>query len=149
MDYHFIQMKPTKAFLSIVDPNKKSRFVCFSDKKTAEVFVNYVTTFRSKHGFWPNLDMSREVRTVKSKIGFKQRSPDELREYISLDAYDYETIYNMARRTNVSFICVTDFAHSPDGEHQQRVTFSGQEWDGEADEAAFRQLMEFKYQVED
>ena len=148
MDYHFIQMKPTKAFLSIVDPNKKSRFVCFSDKKTAEVFVNYVTTFRSKHGFWPNLDMSREVRTVKSKIGFKQRSPDELREYISLDTYDYETIYNMARRTNVSFICVTDFASSPDGEHQQRVSFSGQEWDGEADEAAYRDLLEFKLKCE-
>jgi hypothetical protein len=148
MDYHFIQMKPTKAFLSIVDPNKKSRFVCFSDKKTAEVFVNYVTTFRSKHGFWPNLDMSREVRTVKSKVGFKQRSPDELREYISLDAYDYETIYNMARRTNVSFICVTDFASSPDGEHQQRVSFSGQEWDGEADEAVYRDLLEFKLKCE-
>jgi hypothetical protein len=148
MDYHFIQMKPTKAFLSIVDPNKKSRFVCFSDKKTAEVFVNYVTTFRSKHGFWPNLDMSREVRTVKSKVGFKQRSPGELREYISLDAYDYETIYNMARRTNVSFICVTDFASSPDGEHQQRVSFSGQEWDGEADEAAYRDLLEFKLKCE-
>ena len=148
MDYHFIQMKPTKAFLSIVDPNKKSRFVCFSDKKTAEVFVNYVTTFRSKHGFWPNLDMSREVRTVKSKVGFKQRSPEELREYISLDTYDYETIYNMARRTNVSFICVTDFAFSPDGEHQQRVSFSGQEWDGEADEAVYRDLLEFKLKCE-
>lgn len=148
MDYHFIQMKPTKAFLSIVDPNKKSRFVCFNDKKTAEVFVNYVTTFRSKHGFWPNLDMSREVRTVKSKVGFKQRSPEELREYISLDSYDYETIYNMARRTNVSFICVTNFAYIPDGEHQQRVNFSGQEWDGEADEAAYRDLLEFKLKCE-
>jgi len=141
-------MKPTKAFLSIVDPNKKSRFVCFSDKKTAEVFVKYVTTFRSKHGFWPNLDMSREVRTVKSKVGFKQRSPEELREYISLDTHDYETIYNMARRTNVSFICVTDFAYSPDGEHQQRVSFSGQEWDGEADEVAYRDLLEFKLKCE-
>ena len=69
MDYHFIQMKPTKAFLSIVDPNKKSRFVCFNDKKTAEVFVNYVTTFRSKHGFWPNLDMSKGSNVVKSKVG--------------------------------------------------------------------------------
>jgi hypothetical protein len=29
------------------------------------------------------------------------------------------------------------------------VTFSGQEWDGEADEAAYRDLLEFKYQVEE
>lgn len=148
MDYHFIQMKPTKAFLSIVDPNKKSRFVCFNDKKTAEVFVNYVTTFRSKYGFWPNLDMSKGSNVVKSKVGFKPRSPEELREYISLDSYDYETIYNMARRTNVSFICVTEFAHIPNGEEQQLVSFSGQEWDGEADEAAYRDLLEFKLKCE-
>jgi hypothetical protein len=54
----------------------------------------------------------------------------------------------LARRTNVSFICVTDFASSPDGEHQQRVSFSGQEWDGEADEAAYRDLLEFKLKCE-
>ena len=82
--------------------------------------------------------MSKSANIVKSKVGFKPRSPEELREYISLDTYDYETIYNMARRTNVSFICVTNFSHIPDGEAQQHVSFSGQEWDGEADEAAYR-----------
>ena len=153
-EYLFIKMKPTKGFLSITDPNNKSRFVCFNDKKTAESVVNYVTTFRSKYGFWPNMDMSRPgqpmpVKHVQSKVNFKRRSPDELKEYISIDMYDYDTIFNMARRTNVSFFCVEQFAHVPNGEHHHFMNFSGKEWDGEADPVEFAQIMEFKYQVED
>ncbi len=53
----------------------------------------------------------------------------------------------MASRTNVSFICVTSFAYIPDGIEEQIVSFSGQEWDGEADEAAYRDLLEFNLKI--
>jgi len=55
----------------------------------------------------------------------------------------------MARRTNVSFFCVDNFVHVPNGKHQHFMNLTGQEWDGEADPVEFAQLMEFKYQVED
>jgi hypothetical protein len=145
--YHFIKMKPTKTYLSIVDPNKKSRFICFGDTKTADTFVNYVTHFRSKHGHWPNMDMSNRVATVMSKTGFKKRSPEELKKYLSLDSFDYENIEEMAKRTNISFICVTNFAYVPDGHETQLVSFSGQEWDGEADERLYRELLEFNLKI--
>ena len=108
-------MKPTKTYLSIVDPQKKARFICFGDTKTADTFVNYVTHFRSKHGHWPNMDMSNRVATVMSKTGFKKRTPEELKKYLSLESFDYENIEEMAKRTNISFICVTNFAYLPDG----------------------------------
>jgi hypothetical protein len=148
-EYLFIQMKPIRGFLTITDPKKKSRFVCFKDKRTAETVVDYVTSFRSNYGFWPNMDMSKPVKTIQSKVSFKQRSPYELREYLSLEAYDYDTLFNMTKRTNVSFFCVRDFTHVPSGEHQHYMNFSGQEWDGEADPVEFAQLMEYKYMVED
>ena len=100
--YHLIQMKPTKTYLSVVDPNKKSRFVCFDKKDTADVFVNYVTNFRSKHGYWPSLDMSNRLATVRSKTGIKKRTPEELKKYLSLETFDYENIEEIAMRTNVS-----------------------------------------------
>lgn len=84
MEYHLIQMKPTKTYLSLVDPNKKSRFVCFKDRRTANVFVDYVTHFRSKHGHWPNMDMSNRFATIRSKPGIKKRSPEELPTCLSL-----------------------------------------------------------------
>jgi hypothetical protein len=143
MEYHLIQMKPTKTYLSIVDPSKKSRFVCFSDTKTASVFVDYVTFFRSKHGHWPMMDMSNRFATVRSKSLTKKRSQEELKNYLELQPFDYENIEEMAKRTNVSFICVTNFSYIPNGNEQQLVSFSGQEWDGEADELSYRDLLEF------
>ena len=140
-------MKPTKTYLSIVDPQKKARFICFGDTKTADTFVNYVTHFRSKHGHWPNMDMSNRVATVMSKTGFKKRTPEELKKYLSLESFDYENIEEMAKRTNISFICVTNFAYLPDGHETQLVSFSGQEWDGEADERLYRELLEFNLKI--
>ena len=140
-------MKPTKTFLSLIDPNRKSRFICFGDTKTADTFVNYITHFRSKHGHWPNMDMSNRVATVMSKTGFKKRTPEELKKYLSLESFDYENIEEMAKRTNISFICVTNFAYLPDGRETQLVSFSGQEWDGEADEVLYRGLLEYNLKV--
>ena len=140
-------MKPTKTYLSIVDPQKKARFICFGDTKTADTFVNYVTHFRSKHGHWPNMDMSNRIATVMSKAGFKKRTPEELKKYLSLESFDYENIEEMAKRTNISFICVTNFAYLPDGHETQLVSFSGQEWDGEADERLYRELLEYNLKI--
>jgi hypothetical protein len=53
----------------------------------------------------------------------------------------------MALRTNVSFICVTNFVYVPDGIEQQIVSFSGQEWDGEADDVAYRDILEFNLKI--
>ena len=140
-------MKPTKTYLSIVDPQKKSRFVCFSDTNTADTFINYVTNFRSKHGHWPNMDMSNRIASIRSGVGIKKRTPDELKKYLSIETFDYDNIEEMAKRTNVSFICVTNFAYIPDGNETQLVSFSGQEWDGEADEVMYRDLLEFNLKV--
>lgn len=136
-------MKPTRTYLSVIDPTKKSRFVCFDNKKTAGVFVDYMTTFRSKHGIWPDMDMSNRVRTVKARQCFKPRTPEELKHFLSIETFDFENIEEMAKRTNISFICVTNFAYLPDGNEHQVISFSGQEWDGEADEDAYRDLLEF------
>ena len=145
--YHLIRMKPTKTYLSVVDPNKKTRFVCFQDRNTAGVFVNYVADFRSKHGFWPNMDMSNRYARIVSKTGIKRRTPDELKDYLLLEPFEYENIEQMAMRMNVSFICVTNFAYLSDSGEQQIITFSGQEWDGEADESLYRDLLEFNLKI--
>jgi len=66
---------------------------------------------------------------------------------LEYELFDYDNIDEMARRTNISFLCVTNFAFIPDGNEQQIVSFSGQEWDGEADEVAYRDLLEFNLKV--
>ena len=143
----FVQMKPTKAYLSLIDPHQKSRYVCFSNKNTADVFVHYVITFRSKHGYWPVLDMSERFKTIKSKIGVKKRTPEELMEYLEYETFDFEQIDEMSKRSNISYLHVTNFTFIPNGEENQIVSFSGQEWDGEADDLKYRDLLEFNLKV--
>lgn len=145
--YMFIKMIPTDSYLTVVDPNKKSRFVCFSNHQTADVFVDYVANFRSIHGFWPNLDMSDRMSRVKTLVGAKKRTPEELKKYLGYEMFDYDNIEEMAKRTNVSFIHITNFSHLADGSEQQIITFSGREWDGEADDLAYRDLLEFNLKV--
>ena len=147
MEYHFIRMKPTKTYLSVVDPNSKSRFVCFGEKRIANTFMDYVINFRSQHGYWPNIDMSNKFSKIQSKTGVKKRTPDELQKYLDLDTFGYDDIDEMAKSTNISFICITNFAYLPDGNEKQIVSFSGQEWDGEADEVAYRGLLEYNLKV--
>lgn len=145
--YMFIKMIPTDSYLTVVDPNNKPRYVCFSNRQTADVFVDYVTNFRSIHGFWPNLDMSDRMVKVKSLVGIKKRTPEELKKYIGYEMFDYENIDEMAKRTNISFINITNFSHLADGPEQQIIIFSGEEWDGEADDFAYRDLLEFNLKV--
>jgi len=147
LKYTFIKMIPVDSYLTVVDPNKKSRFVCFSNQQTADVFVDYITKFRSTHGFWPTMDMSDRMVKVKSLVGIKKRTPEDLKKYIGYDMFDYETIDKMAKTTNISFIHITNFSHLPDGPEQQIITFSGQEWDGQADDLAYRDLLEFNLKV--
>ena len=141
--YHLIKMKPTKTYLSLVDPNKKSRVVCLNNNETADTFVNYVSAFRSKHGHWPNMDMSKRISTVKSKVEFKKRTSDEIKRFLDVDTFDYEQIETMVKRTNISFICVCNFSYLENEETHQIISFSGQEWDGKADEILYRDLLEF------
>lgn len=144
MNYHFIRMNPTGAFSTLVDPSSKSRYVCFTDLETSKLFMDYLTLFRSKHGFWPAIDMSKTIDKVKSKVSFKQRTPEELMEYISIISCDYETVHDMARRSNSSFICVLSFDYNTDkyeNTHSLRIT--GHEMDASVDLDSYKDMLDF------
>ena len=65
MDFHFIKLNYNGTYLSLVDPNSKSRFVCFSDKDMAMKCVDYAAEFRARNRIWPSLDMSSENRKLE------------------------------------------------------------------------------------
>lgn len=147
MEYHFVQMKPTNTYLTLVDPSKKSRLICFRSKKTAGTFVDYVSEFRSKHGYWPSLDLSRQNTTIETFKKVRERTPEEVKKYLSLETHDIERIERMAARTNNSFLCVFRFSVIETIPSKQIISFSGQEWDGMVDEDAYRDLLEFNLKI--
>jgi glutamine phosphoribosylpyrophosphate amidotransferase len=89
------------------------------------------------------MDMSKRITTVKSKVEFKKRTSDEIKRFLDLDTFEYEQIETMVKRTNISFICIHNFSYLENQENHQIISFSGQEWDGKADEILYRDLLEF------
>ena len=65
MDFHFIKLNYNGTYLSLVDPNSKSRFVCFAEKDMAMKCVDYAAEFRARNRIWPSLDMSSENRKLE------------------------------------------------------------------------------------
>ncbi len=145
MEFHFVKLNVNGSYLSLVDPSSKPRFICFSEKKKALDCVNYVATFRSKHGVWPSFDMSKKNRKLESVI-IKERTPEEVKQYLEIDTYDFNTIDLIASRSNVSFYNVLRF-NTIDAGNVESIDMSGQEMDAVVDEDAYRDILEFSLKI--
>ena len=49
MQFHFLKLTYNDTYLSLVDPNSKSRFVCFAEKDVAMKCLNYSADFRARN----------------------------------------------------------------------------------------------------
>ena len=146
MEFHFVKLNVNGTYLSLVDPTQKSRFMCFSDKEKASECVNYVSSFRSKHGIWPCFDMSRGKRKLESNTNVKIRTPEQVKRYLEIETYNFNTIERIARRTNASFYCILHF-ETEDMGNIESISMSGQEMDAVVDEDAYRDLLEFNLKI--
>lgn len=131
MEFHFVKLNVNGTYLSLVDPNSKHRFMCFPNHETADKCVHYISCFRSKHGVWPSFDMSKGRRKLESS-NIKFRSPDQVERFLEIESYDFNTINEIAARSNVSFYSVLRF-ETNDLITMESISMSGQELDGEAD----------------
>tara|TARA_B110000093_G_scaffold158923_1_gene178282 strand:+ start:369 stop:809 length:441 start_codon:yes stop_codon:yes gene_type:complete len=146
MEYHFIKLNVNGTYLSLVDPSHKSRFICFRDKPTAGKCVEYVSSFRARHGVWPSFDMTQRKKKIESSSA-KLRTSEQVMRYLEVDTYDLDTVDSIAARTNTSFYCVLRF-DSVTNNNIEALDMSGQEMDAIVDEAAYRDLLEYKLKCE-
>ena len=146
MEYHFIKLNVNGTYLSLVDPSHKSRFICFRDKPTAGKCVEYVSSFRARHGVWPSFDMTQRKKKIESSSA-KLRTSEQVMRYLEVDTYDLDTVDCIAARTNTSFYCVLRF-DSVTNNNIEALDMSGQEMDAIVDEAAYRDLLEYKLKCE-
>tara|TARA_R110002153_G_scaffold248737_1_gene404940 strand:- start:133 stop:573 length:441 start_codon:yes stop_codon:yes gene_type:complete len=146
MEYHFIKLNVNGTYLSLVDPSHKSRFICFRDKPTAGKCVEYVSSFRARHGVWPSFDMTQRKKKIESSSA-KLRTPEQVMRYLEVDTYDLDTVDRIAARTNTSFYCVLRF-DSVTNNNIEALDMSGQEMDAIVDDFAYRDLLEYKLKCE-
>lgn len=146
MEFHFVKLNVNGSFLTLVDPSSKPRYLCFAEKHVAEKCVDYVSIFRSKHGIWPSFDMSQQQRKLKSETGVRLRTVDQVKKYLEINSYDFQTLDSIANRTNISFYCVLRFDSIITNE-SETVNMSGQEMDGHADPGKYAEWMDFNLKI--
>ena len=145
MEFHFVKLNVNGTYLSLVDPTHKPRLICFQDRRITDKCVDYVATFRSKHGVWPSFDMSRKKRKLES-VNIKERTPEQVRQYLEIDTYDFNTLDIIATRSNVSFYNVLRFETTDVG-NIESIDMSGQEMDAVVDDFLYRDLLEFNLKI--
>ncbi len=140
MEFLLVKFIPCKTYLSLVDPNGKSRFACFSERDVGANCIKYVSHFKFKLGVWPILDMSDNRRRVEPRLEGIVKTPGEIAKEFKLEKFDYDGIDKMSMRSNVSFYCILDFSTSMfNGE--EMIAMSGQEMDGNADDYTYRKVL--------
>jgi hypothetical protein len=136
----FVKHIPCKTYLSLVDPNGKSRFACFSEREVGNNCVKYISNFKFKHGVWPVLDMSENRRHVEP-VFENVETLNEIQSEFELKEFNYDDIDRMSMRSNVSFFCIINFKTTTlNGE--EMIAMSGQEMDGSADDYVFRKTLD-------
>ena len=144
MDFHFIKLNYNGTYLSLVDPNSKSRFVCFAEKDVAMKCVDYSAEFRARNRIWPCLDMTSENKKLKlaEEVKFPYGSPRITKRSLEIETFDFTTLDKIACRTNVSFYCILSF-DVIFGPNSESINMSGQEMDGVANPEDFGEWMDF------
>lgn len=141
MEFYFVKLNVNGGYLSLVDPNCKTRYMCFSDKDSVNKCMYYISNFRSRHGIWPSFDMSENRRKLEAKNNVKTRSVDQVTRYLDIETYDFNTIDRIAERANVSFYCVLTFDSMTNGV-EEVIQMSGQEMDGVVDPVKYTQWLD-------
>lgn len=113
MNYNFIKVKPWGNYLTIIDPVNTPRYMCFSNKVDAMSCISYLSTFRSKHGYFPRIDLSKPNDTYKIKsIVSKPRKSSYVANFLSIESVDQFELDYMCSKNSVDFFYVHGFAYN-------------------------------------
>lgn len=147
MEFHFIQMKPTKGYFTMVDPNSRARVMCFSNRQTAEKCSRYLCEFRAKHGKWPHFDMGKGITKVTSDKIVRNRTSFELMDFLDIVSMDEEDLNVVALYNNTSFMYCHDFKINDKSHDAIDIGFRGQEIDAEVDIKYYTDVLEINYRL--
>ena len=142
MNFHFIRMKPNNGYITIIDPKKKPRMMCFKEKKDARTCIEQISAFRSKYGIWPNMDLSDPDTKINSPTKFKKRTPKDIASYMEIESLSIADLQLVSMSANASLMYCYSFDDLRKNNNSLTLSFSGQEIDLEVDDEVYRAKLE-------
>lgn len=129
MEYNFIRLKPNNTYVTITDPSSKPRLLCFNSKNATNKAITDLCNFRSKYGYWPNIDLSKESEKIVPKKSFKKRSALELLDFLEIYSLDEDGIDRLCVENCVDFMYCYNFEMSGFEKDYINLILSAQELD--------------------
>jgi hypothetical protein len=90
--------------------------------------------------------MSKGKRKLESPTNVKLRSPEQIKRYLEIETYDFNTVETIASRTNSSFYCVLEF-ETIAFQNVETISMTGQEMDANVDERLYRDVLEYNLKI--
>lgn len=140
MEFHFVKIQ-RGGYATITDPKQVPRVICFKTSECAHRYVGYLSQYRSKFGVWPTVDLGTPITKVKVDPNFKRRRPDEVMKYVHMEVRDRVELDEMSMVSGLSYFYCHDFKY--DESKFMTINLRGQEIDGIADQAMYKDWLEY------
>lgn len=114
-------------YMTVVDEFQCRRYLCFTTLKTATKCIDYCAEFRSKHGYWPEIDLSKTKNEINT-IEFKSRSPEQLKKFFEIDFHNGKEVDDVCSVYDVPYFVCHDFQYAV-GEKDYQLFLTAQALD--------------------
>lgn len=143
--YNFVKFKPIDTYSNILDLNKRPRFISFHEKKDAEKYINYMTEFRAKHGYWQRIDLSENKKEIRSKVFFKKRDEENVKQYLEIETVDDDELQMIFSMHTISLLhCFKFEVESVNDDTKYNILISAQELDSDPNDDKYIQMLNRK-----
>jgi hypothetical protein len=144
MEFHFITVGRS-SLATITDPTRKPRALCFRDRVDAVKYIDYLSTYRSKFGRWPSVDLSEPVTKIETLHSAKKRTPEYVRKFIKVNTLQQHELNGMSMSSGLSYF----YCHSFDyADELTSLKLRGQEIDGAVDEEMYKNWLECNLKID-
>ena len=138
MEFHFVKVG-RDSLATITDPARKPRALCFKDRVNASKYVDYLSTYRSKFGEWPVVDLSEPLTKINVKSKFKPRTVEYVRKFVTISTCQQHELNGMSMTSGLSYFFCHNFECNDD---LMNINLRGQEIDAIIDEEMYKNWLE-------
>lgn len=127
MNVTLIGTVPRGLCLSALDETQRRRLLAFVKRDDAMKCIKYVSTFRSRFGYWPECDLSRTVPTAVEQLeNVKPRSIESVEKFFYPIDYNNSTVEELCAVYNIPLLLVHSFDYESDASNKLQVMLSAQ-----------------------
>jgi len=132
--------------MTMNDPENQPRMMTFKDRDVAEKYVAYIARFRSKHGQFPYLDLTKKNMYLYGNRHKKTVTEERIRSHINVvDLYETD-LDSIALKSGMSFFYIHTFSYDPTS-LLESIGVRGQNIDGSEDPDLLRQHLEMRLKI--